>query len=254
MTEKELSLTHRQVIGETSHHTHMGLVGNGSTKSPEDNTRHCKTVDGNSQLIYSTVCGINSGEVSLSLVETDKWKRYDWDNRYKLAYNGVIFYTGGDVKSLLEQAYVEVFHGNPRIEGSMEEPFINDVLAAIVHVYSHFYPVSDNDSNVATNGNLVSLSYRAKVERPFIRVGGYYNNEIGRDFDIYIQRGRVNPDMNSDLFYKTVIKVAISSDVVVTKQFHHHLSNIPFNGGPNGHSKLVDRMIDAAILLYKLKV
>lgn len=250
--EKELVPPHRQVVGEDLHHVHIGLVGNGSTKAPEDDTRHCKTTNMASQLIYSTVRGVNSGEVSLILVETDKWKRYDWDNRYKLVYNGVVFYTGGGVKSLLEEAYVEVLHGNPRIEGSMEEPFIKDVLGAIEHIYGNFYPPEETDSAV-TNGNLISLSFRAKTERPFIRVGGYHNSETRRDFDIYIQRSRVNPDMNSELFYKTVIKVAISSDVVVTKQFHHHLWDIPFNGGPNGHSKLVDRMIDAAILLYKLK-
>lgn len=196
----------------------------------------------------------SSGRVSLYLTPAERYKTYDWNNRYKLAYNGEVFYTGADVKTLLEQAYVEVFHGNPSVNGSMDEIFIKDVLSAIIKIYENFYPL-DEDNGPKTNsrtGNIVSLSQRCKLARPFVKVTDHYDSEVRRDVDIYIQRNRVDPEVNSALFYKTTIKVEISNDAAVTRTFHHHLDNTPYNGDMSKVYLITD-MVKLVIELYKLK-
>lgn len=191
----------------------------------------------------------STGKVSLHLVPTEPYKSYDYKNRYKLSYDGEVFYSGNDIKSLLEEAYVEVYHGNPQIKGSMNKVFITDVLSAIKRIYENFYPVEDT-TNVAINNNIIKLSMRTKLDRKFIKTCDTYDETARNDVGVWIKRTRVSASDVSNPFYRTVVRVTMSDDVELMKRYYHDLDNIPCSDCNDTNSESVRDMIRHAVDIF----
>lgn len=249
---------HKKMRATTRDHVHNATVTEPNTTSPKENTSSdIKLSSVGLNQLSNEVVVVEYGDVSVVMTPHTFYHSqfHGHNDYYKLRYKGDDVVADRSIKSLLEKAYVELFHGNPKVNGSMDERCIKEALPAIKIIYDNFYPLdTDNGPKTNSNGNIVSLALRAKVagdNRPFVKVRDQYFERISREVDIYVQRSRVDPDVNSALFYKTTVKVAsLFNGVEVTKQFHHYLEDTP---NTEYRSHLIESMINAVFSLCNEK-